>query len=163
MVGEYASALPAPGSQLPAPSSRIKCFCEPEVQHLHPAVVSDLDVRGFQIAMDDVLLMRGFERLRDLLRDRQRLVEWNRATRDALRQILAFDEFHHQRAIFEAMDLRDVRVIERCEGLRFALEAHQPIGIAGEQLWQDLQRRRDRASYRGHDTPRPCRRRRFGR
>jgi hypothetical protein len=55
--------------------------------------------------MDDALLMRGFERLRDLLRDRQRLVEWNRATRDALRQILAFDEFHHQRAIFEARRL----------------------------------------------------------
>ncbi len=39
------------------------------------AVVAHLDVRGLQIAMDDALLMRGFEGLGDLPRDRQRLVE----------------------------------------------------------------------------------------
>jgi hypothetical protein len=34
--------------------------------------------------MDDALLVCGFQRLGDLLRDRQCLVEWNRAARDAL-------------------------------------------------------------------------------
>ena len=46
----------------------------------------DLDVGGLQIAVDDALLVRRFERLGDLLRDRQRLVERNRAARDPLRQ-----------------------------------------------------------------------------
>ena len=69
---------------------------EAEVQDLHGAVGPHLDVRGLQIAMDDALLVRGFERLGDLRRDRQRLIERDRATRDALREILALDEFHHE-------------------------------------------------------------------
>ena len=32
-----------------------------EVQHLHLAVGRDLDVGGLQVAVDDALLMRGFE------------------------------------------------------------------------------------------------------
>ena len=48
--------------------------------------------------MDDPLLVRRFERLGDLLRDRQRLVERDRAARDALRQVVALDQFHHERA-----------------------------------------------------------------
>ena len=39
---------------------------------------ADLDVGGLQVAMDDALLVRGFERLGDLPRDRQRLVERRR-------------------------------------------------------------------------------------
>ena len=47
--------------------------------------------------MDDALFVRGFQRLGDLLRDRQRLIKRYRAARNALGQILPFDEFHHQR------------------------------------------------------------------
>ena len=39
-------------------------FRQPEVQNLHRAVGADLDVRGLEIAMDDALLVRRFERLR---------------------------------------------------------------------------------------------------
>ena len=42
----------------------------------------DLDVRGLQIAVDDPLLVSRFERLGDLLRNRERVVERNRALRD---------------------------------------------------------------------------------
>ena len=67
-----------------------------------------LDVRGFQIAMNDPLLVRRFERLGDLLRDGQRLVDRDRPARNALRQVLALDEFHHQRTdtvgFFETVD-----------------------------------------------------------
>ena len=48
---------------------------EAEVEHFHRAVVADLDVGGLQIAMDDPFVVRGLERLGDLPRDRQRLVE----------------------------------------------------------------------------------------
>ena len=79
-------------------ADRLHGFGETEVQDLHGAVGPDLDVRGLQIAMDDPLLVRRFERLGDLPRDRQRLVDRDRAARDPLREILALDEFHHERA-----------------------------------------------------------------
>ena len=59
-------------------------------------------------------IVRGFERLRDLPRDGQRLVERDGAARHALGQVLAFDELHDERprvaGVLEAVDLR------RCAG-----------------------------------------------
>ena len=42
--------------------------------------------------------------------------------------------------LFEAVDVRDVRVIEGRQRLRFACEPRQPVGVAGERVGQDLQR-----------------------
>ena len=65
------------------------------------------------------------------------------STREALREIVALDQFHHQRAdasaFLQAVDVRDVRMVERGEDLRFALEAGQAIGIVGEGIGQDFQ------------------------
>ena len=64
--------------------------------------------------------------------------------RDALRQIVALDEFHHERghapAFFEPVDGGDVRMIQRGQRLGFALEARQALGIVRERLGQDLDR-----------------------
>ena len=70
-------------------ADRLHRFRQAEVQHLHGAVRPDLDVRGLQIAMDDALLVRRFERLGDLLRDGQRLVERNRAAARCARRASA--------------------------------------------------------------------------
>ena len=67
-------------------ADRLHALSPGRSQHLHRAVRPHLDVRGLQIAMDDPLLVRRFERLGDLLRDRQRLVERDRAARDPLRR-----------------------------------------------------------------------------
>ena len=111
-------------------------FRETEVEHLDGAVGADLDVRRLEIAMDDAALVRGFEGLGDLLRDRQRLVERDRPARDALRQIVAFDEFHHERrdarALFEPVDRGDVRMIQRGEHFGFALKTCEPIVVSGQ-------------------------------
>ena len=105
---------------------------------------SQLDVRGLQIAMDDPLLVRGFERVGDLLRDRQRLIERNRAARNALRQVVALDEFHHERwtplRLFEPVDGGDVRMVQRGEDFRFALKTREPIRVRRERGRQDLDR-----------------------
>ena len=94
--------------------------------------------------MDDPLLMRGFEGLRDLLRDQQRLVEWHRPSRDSLRQVLALDQLHHESghasALFEPVDARDVGMIQRRERSCFALEAREPVGVMRERFGQDLDR-----------------------
>ena len=42
--------------------------------------------------------------------------------------------------ILEAVDVRDVRMIQRREHLRFALEAREPIRIAREHVGQDFDR-----------------------
>ena len=55
----------------------------------------------------------------------------------------ALDQFHDQGScagVFEAMDLRDVRMIERGEHLRFTTEAREAIGIVGNGRQQDLDR-----------------------
>ena len=117
---------------------------EAEVEHLHRAVGPHLDVRGLEIAVDDPLLVRRFERLGDLLRDRQRFVDRNRAARDALRQIVALDQFHHEgvhaAGFLEPVDRGDVRMIQRRERLRLAFEARQAFGVCGERVGQDLDR-----------------------
>ncbi len=46
-----------------------------EVEDLHFPARCELDVRGLQVAMDDALLVRGFEPLGDLRRNLQHLVE----------------------------------------------------------------------------------------
>ena len=59
-------------------------------------------------------------------------------------EVVALDEFHHQRThtvrFFEAVDVRDVRMIERGERLRLACEPGESVGIARERIRQDLQR-----------------------
>ena len=86
--------------------------------------------------MDDALLVRGFERLRNLLRDRQRLLDRDRSARNALGQIVALDEFHHERrdarALFESVDAGDVRMIQRGEDFGFTLKTCEPIVVSGQ-------------------------------
>jgi len=94
--------------------------------------------------MNDPLLVRRFEGFGDLLRDGESLVERDRTARDALREVVALDEFHHERGdvarALEAVDRRNVRVVERREDLGFSLEAGQPIGICRNCCWQHLKR-----------------------
>ena len=123
-------------------ASRFERLRQAEVEDLHRAVGLHLDVRRFQIAMNDPLLMRGFERLGNLFRDGQRLVDRDRPARNALRQVLALDEFHHEGlhavGVLEPVDRGDVRMIQRGEDFRFALKAGQAVGVGCERRWKDL-------------------------
>ena len=94
--------------------------------------------------MDDPLLVRRLERLGDLARDRQRLLDRDRSARDPIGERRPFDQLEHQRldavGLLEAVDRRDVRMVERREHLRLALEARQPLGVGDERLGQHLER-----------------------
>ena len=87
--------------------------------------------------MDDSLLVRRFEGLGDLLRDRQRLVEGMGPRVNPLCEILALDEFHDERrdavGLLEPVDRGDVRVIQRGEDLRFALKPRQSFRVAARR------------------------------
>ena len=65
-------------------------------------------------------------------------------SRNAIGERRTLDELQHERlksiGFFEAVNRRDVRMIERGEDLRFALEAREPLLIEGEAVGQDLER-----------------------
>jgi hypothetical protein len=68
------------------------------------------------LAMNDALVVCRFQRLGDLFRDRDRFIDWRRATGDPLRKILALYQFHHERrnavALFEPVDAGNVRMVQ---------------------------------------------------
>src|SRR5438034_9530077 len=90
--------------------------------------------------------MRGLEGIGDLSRDGERLVDGYtfRASPQASVQRLAFHELENQEAdtvrVFEAVDRANVRMIQRGEHPRFALEARKPVRVAREPARQDLYR-----------------------
>ncbi len=61
---------------------------------------------------------------------------------DALREVVAFDEFHDERrevgCLLEAVDRGDVRMVERREHFGFALKAREPIRIAATEAGSTL-------------------------
>src|SRR5262249_48869968 len=77
-------------------------------------------------AMHDGLLMRSFENLGHLLRNRQHLVEQNRALGDPMSEYGSLDELRDKRRrtgrILEPVHVGNVRVIQRGEQVRFLLE-----------------------------------------
>jgi hypothetical protein len=114
--------------------------------------------------VDDPFLVRGFERVGDLQRDPQRLVQRQRAARDALLERLALDELHDEEVagagFFEPEQRGDVRMIQRRERLGFTLEAGDAIGIGRERFGEHLDRDRPSQLRDARDRPRPSRPRR---
>ena len=80
----------------------------------------------------------------DLTRDAQRFLDRYRASRCSIRERRTLDEFEDQGSnaidFFEAVDRADVRMIQRREHARFALEAGEPFQVGCERRWQDLDR-----------------------
>ena len=68
----------------------------------------------------------------------------NRTAGDSFGERWAVDELHHESSraadVFDAVNRRDVRVVQRCQHVRFALESRQPVGIVHERIGQNLQR-----------------------
>jgi len=135
-----AESAPAAAAALP-PSS---AFARREVEHLHLAVLCQLDIGRLEIAVNDSLVVGRFERLRNLVRDAQRFDERERTAAETLGQLLALDQLHDERTassgFFEAVNARDVRVTERRQYLRFPVKARHPLGVVREVLGQELQR-----------------------
>jgi hypothetical protein len=120
-------------------------FANPKSSTLTVAVRAHFHVRGFEIPMHDALFVGGFQRVGNLSRDRQRVRHRNRAARDEDGQVVAGHEFHDQRAtarvrrwVLDAVDLRDVRMIQRRQRPRLAFESREPVGIAVKEPGSNL-------------------------
>ena len=87
--------------------------------------------------MNDALVVGGLQCFSDLARDGERLFDGDGPARDPIRERGPFDELQHERAHavgrFEAVNLRNVSMIEGGERSRFALEPSEPFGVARER------------------------------
>ena len=94
-----------------------------EIQQLD-AGLGDEDIRGLQVAMGDALLVRGVERVANLHRVLQRLIDRQRPL-----ERRALDVLHHQVIRPDIVKLADVRMIQRRDGAGFALETLAELGL----------------------------------
>ena len=94
--------------------------------------------------MDDPLLVRCFKGLGDLPREGQDFGDRHRPARNECRQVLAIDELHHERTdtarFLQAVDVSDVGMVQRRQGLRLAREPCKPFCISSEDARQNLDR-----------------------
>ena len=134
---------------------------EAEVEHLRAVGVS-ITLAGFEVAMDDPLAMDVAERVGDVARDVDRLVDRERSARQPAGQRFAFEILHHEEiesaVVPDVVDAADVRVLEPRDRLRLAVEPLAHLVGSPVAARDDLDRDRcDRAADRARDTPRPCR------
>ena len=75
--------------------------------------------------------MGGFERVRDLARDRERLLNRQRTRRQTLGKRRAFHELEHETAdavgLLQSIDRTNVRMVQRREHPGLALEAGEAL------------------------------------
>ena len=115
---------------------------EAEVEDLDRAIGTNFDVGRLQIAVHDALLVRVLHGLGDLPGDVERVAERQRARLEQVCQRAPFDEFHHQGrdavAVFEPVDVRDVRMVEQRQRVRFTREPGDAFGVTGDRRGQDF-------------------------
>ena len=119
--------------------------------------------------MNHVALVRGFETVAELRRDRQRLVERQRAFRQAIGEGPALDQLHDDdRGVAVQLDaehLRDGGVTERGEDCASRSKRRRRSGsptAEGDRTFRATSRL-SCASRARNTSPRPCRRRRAAR
>src|SRR4030095_13587464 len=92
--------------------------------------------------MNDPLLVRRVQCFRDLLGNRWGLVERDRSLFSTGRKRWSLDQLHYEGleavALFEAVNLADVGMVQRGERAGLALEAGQTFAIVCERLPQDF-------------------------
>ena len=164
-VGEFAR----PAACSPEPVAGSIALASPKSSTFTVPSGAHLDVRRLEIAMDDPLLVRGLERLGDLPRNRERLVERNRV-RCAMRSrraSVALDESRIDQRRDAARPPRNRRSRRCSDGsapraiCASRSNRARRSGIGGERVGQDLDR--DVAlqlACRARDRPRPSRPRR---
>jgi hypothetical protein len=97
-----------------------------EVEQLDAPVESELDVGRFQVPVDDSLLVRRLERLRQLPCDLQRILRGEPPAAEPFPERGALDQLQDQqgRTInpLEAVEARDPGMVQRCQQPGFALQ-----------------------------------------
>ena len=115
-----------------------------KVQNFGVAALGDKNIRGLDVAVNDVFGVRGIQRVGDLDGQRQQIFAVHRAPVDAVLQRLPIQEFHgdERLAVLLAniVNRADVGMVQGGGGLRFTLESRQGLRIPGDILRQKFQR-----------------------
>ncbi len=94
--------------------------------------------------MHDSLRVGSFECFGDLSRKGKRFVDRHRSRGDTIGEGESVHEFEHEGPgsvrFLEAMNRRDVVVIERRQDLRFPLESGEALRIGGDRGGEDFER-----------------------
>ena len=126
-------ALPAPPAEWPVVT--VQRFGRHPMVRDGEAATRGTDVEGLWRREQTLEAFAG-----DLLCDGEGFINRDRPLGDPVGERRPLDQFHDEGLIFDSVDRGDIRVIQRRERLRLALEAHEPIGIRREELRQDLER-----------------------
>ena len=115
-----------------------------EVEYLDLTFGRHFDVGGLEVAMHDALLVRGLQPFRDLFRENAGFIDGDRSPPQPLLEIFALHQFegegHALLGLLEAVDRRDIGMIEGGEDLGLPPEAGHPLLILREGRGQDLDR-----------------------
>ena len=123
-------------------------FCQSEVENFneaiaHEAILPQHDVLGFDVAVNDAGGVRGFERHRDLDRDAESFVEFQRLAPETVAQRFAFDVFRGDVILISRfanlVDSEYIGVVQRQDGARFLFETADPAFRASEFFGEDLE------------------------
>ena len=94
--------------------------------------------------MHDAALVRGVERVDELTRDPERLGNRQPSALQPIGERGPVDELHDERRhtalFFNAVEDRDVGMVQRRQGPRFPLEALDAVAVASKCVGQDLER-----------------------
>jgi len=117
---------------------------EAEIEDFHSSVSSDEDVLGFQITVDDPLLVRRGQAVGDLERMAERLSRSKGTASESGPKSLAFQQLldHVGRAVLlsNVVDRRDIGMVQDPRGPGLLLESAQTVGVRCEKGRQDLDR-----------------------
>ena len=115
-----------------------------EVDHLRPAVVGDDDVARLEVAVDDAVGVGRAERVGERHGEVEQRADRQAGLGDHRVERAAADELHHQQppavGVLDAVQADDVRVVERGEGARLALQPRQRLGGGGDAVGEELHR-----------------------
>ena len=117
---------------------------ETEIENFGVAAFGDENIRGLDVAVNDVFGVRGVERVGDFDGEREEVFDIHGAAVDAVLERLAVEKFHGDEGLAvlfaDVVNGADVGMVERGGRLRFALETGEGLGIAGDILRQKFQR-----------------------
>ena len=109
------------------------------------ATTADKDVGRLDVAVNDVRVVRGIERIRDFDAECQHCVQWQTAMIDeSVLQRGAFEALHDDKGaailLADIVNGANVRVVQRRRGSSLAAKATQRVRVASQFIRQELQR-----------------------
>ena len=118
-------------------------FGQPEVKNFGVTALGDEDIGGLDVAMNNVLGVRRFERVRDFDGQSEKQAGFERAEGDAVFQRRAFQKLHRDKGLVvvlsDFVDGADVGMVQRGGGTGFASKSLQGLRVVRKFVGKKFQ------------------------